>query len=339
MKLRLRGFLNIKTNQHLSVASALLLLCISLSFSSCNRSVSYSWEMQQKINGYGLFGISMTDMDNGWAIGEANLNDFTIFSFNGSSWSSQKSMEVWLHAISSVDRNHAWVVGANADNGRGVVYFFDGSDWESQFEVEEDLTTVFSLDAKNVWAGGTHGGIYYFDGTSWQARFRIEKSVKDIFATSEKDVWILGGQVYHYDGTALEADREFLESYDSEEGLLSPNCVAGAQDNVWVTVTDNLGKSAIYLRNSNSWEKQYEGALILQDIKALNANYAWAIGVSFEDDLSGTCYCLLYDGTEWTTEYEEPGVMISEISFFNKDQVWASGITNGAIYLGVRNTR
>ena len=158
------------------------------------------------------------------------------------------------------------------------------------------LYDVWGTDENNVWACGgvkindTVYGIIKWDGVEWKP---VDKNGgrAAIFGFSENDIWVVGGGVFHFDGTVwsdLTEEDEVLNSnipYTSLWGTSSSNLYLG---NAWGKIIHWDGvKASIVFENSDP--------IPITDIYGISNNFILASGSA----LSTPSISLKFNGTDW----------------------------------------
>lgn len=267
--------------------------------------------------------VKAFDDNNVWAIGYHEPSSGggaggtpagSIWFFNGSSWAEQyntgEGSAVYLRDLTVVNANHAWAVGYDQTNGRGVVYFYNGVSWGNQFtsSYSDTLWGIASQDAEHVWAV-TRNCIYFYNGIDWTEQLRI---------SDENSITFYGADM-------VSNDLGWAVGYDQNR---------------------NIG--VIYRYDGTSWSEQFntgDKAIILVDISMVDANHGWAIGPTNTTDLPSetnpvTIY--YYDGSNWSDQYHAaptfnagPWPKIASIYAIDANNCWAAmpgGSNQGLIY-------
>jgi hypothetical protein len=230
-----------------------------------------------------LFGVSLADSSNVWAVGSYLDSAYRtlVVKWNGSSWSQETSPHPYaadhelrgVHARTSSD---VWAVGNTTTSFvRPLIYHRDASSWTSvsvpwTLGHSMYLRGVSAVSSNLAWAVGFDGSsplIYKWNGTSWSVDTvpNITAQLRAVSALSSTDAWAVGSTgpgntgntvILHWNGTQW-----------SQVTSLSPG-------------TTNNG---------------------LSGVKAVSSNLAYAVG--YQDSGSGAqTLALKWNGTSWGTD-------------------------------------
>ncbi|MBN1396723.1 MAG: hypothetical protein JXA06_01700 [Bacteroidetes bacterium] len=213
--------------------------------------------------------------------------------------------DVWVF-----DRNNAWAVGEiylNDSTGKpDMENPYNCAHWDGVMWAYEKIPTAIFGNSENV-----HAEIY------------------TIYSFGESDIWTFSitGSYSHWDGV------EWTTNYVSER--------SGGGNELWGLSSINLflvgtnGSNTHY--NGTSWTKMTSNTTVdLQDIWGIDANHIWATGTNTSD---GHCVVLQFNGTNWTTIYDNENKPINQIQYFktlwtdNKDYL----ILDGGSYTNILN--
>lgn len=115
------------------------------------------WSEQTTVPGVELYGVSMADTSNGWAVGTDGAIRNTVD--GGSTWTTQTSDATEaLYAVTSTSDLAAWAAG---ENGMIVHTSDGGANWVTQpMEMYGAFYDIFFIDESNGWATGYDTVLY-----------------------------------------------------------------------------------------------------------------------------------------------------------------------------------
>jgi hypothetical protein len=194
------------------------------------------------------------------------------------------------------------------------------------------IRDVWVFDRNNAWAVGeiylrdstgkidiAHAyNVAKWNGTRWQLSTSedigyLYGQLYCIFSFSPDDIWGGGTIPVHWDGTKWT----FYGLTRGYPGGFYINKIFGTSSNSLFIV--GTGGNIVYY-NGSTWTKMASGTTVdLQDIYGIDANHIWATGTNTSD---GHCVVLQYDGTNWTTIYDNANKPQDEVQAFST--VWGS---------------
>lgn len=163
-------------------------------------------------------------------------------------------------------------------------------------EWQSALYDVWGTDENNVYACGgvtindTVYGILHWNGVEWSPMSNAGGVALQGF--SANDIWVVGGAVFHYNGT-------IWEDYTHKDPVISNN---RSYSSVWGTSSSNLyfgnvGGKIIHWDGKQAEVMAHPTNLPLTDMYGLNSNFILATGSTLTIPSIG----LLYKGSTWET--------------------------------------
>ncbi|HYK53189.1 MAG TPA: hypothetical protein VEV38_06635 [Candidatus Eremiobacteraceae bacterium] len=114
-----------------------------------------------------MFGVTTAPGGSAWAVGIdfGYGTRYSIMSWNGSSWSTQASVNAHdrFNAVSAFAPNDVWAAGY-------LIEHFDGTKWSVALDPRKTgdaMNAVSAIAPNDVWAAGDHGILISWDGTAW----------------------------------------------------------------------------------------------------------------------------------------------------------------------------
>ena len=180
-----------------------------------------SWERHEPLGG-GVYQLEFADRLRGWAIGEGGL--VARSDDGGQSWGLQSiPFPEGFHAISSVDREHAWIVSATTPDGacrnrsgRDSLTLFrtasGGDEWEGPICIELPVEIKLSwgsgylpgflpamqfVDQETGWLVGADGLIVKTTdgGLNWQVQASgVSAELTDVYFLDSQTGWVTGDE-------------------------------------------------------------------------------------------------------------------------------------------------
>ncbi len=267
------------------------------------------------------------------SLAPSSISDAT--SGGSTSWVQQTSPTTQdLNAVSALDSNHVWAVGANNGGTTDTAAFYNGTSWSNQsFTVTtgKALLGVSALDSSHVWAvgqnlNGTNDNAAFFNGTSWaQQTFTVTtgKNLNAVSALDSTHVWAVGDninsttdQVAFYNGTSWAVQPQTVTSGQKLLGV-----VAIAANDVWaVGMAGWVGNF-----NGTSWTFSQPagiGASVnLTGVDGTDSSHVWATAAS------GAVY--FFNGTSWAVQSSaataDSAKQLNGIAAVDSSDVWAVG--------------
>jgi hypothetical protein len=264
-----------------------------------------------------LYGIDALSATNIWAVGSSGAADKTLVEhWNGAKWSivpsPSKGSIIELQDVTAIGPSNAWAVGYFFPSGGGhlrtLVEHWNGTKWTIVASPnpisgsDNVLNGVDAVSASNVWAVGANGQpgahtiILHFNGSRWVtvpgAPLANGGGLQDVSAISKTNViavghaGITGGAkalIERFDGQKWKRlPAPVTSNGDSLAGVSTP-----AADAQW-GVGSRSGTAVLEtltMRNTGSgWQPVTSPNVgtgeinILNDVSALSAGNAWAVG-------------------------------------------------------------
>jgi uncharacterized repeat protein (TIGR01451 family) len=147
-----------------------------------------------------LTGISMTDANNGWAVGYLG----GIYRFQGGTWHHFQTVSYLLQAIDMLALNDGWIVGRT-----GLTMHWNGSFWQVVGTPQNVwFMSVDMVTSSDGWAVGDSGAIYHYNGAAWTAvSSPTDQMLHSVHMLNSSDGWAVGaaGTILHYDGQSWQS--------------------------------------------------------------------------------------------------------------------------------------
>ncbi|RJR18312.1 MAG: hypothetical protein C4582_11725 [Desulfobacteraceae bacterium] len=318
---------------------------------------------KNQIFGTTLWGLSMIDANNGWAVGEA-LHQVSetqlqmkgqITRWNGASWSGTDypvEKEGKLYGIEMLSNNEGWLVGE-----KGIIARWNGTTWSqlAGSPTEKDLRAVDLRTASDGWAVGEEGTILRWNGTAWASvASPVSYDLYGVVAMSATDAWAVGefGTIIRWDGTKW--NKLFAPTIGKLEDI---SVVPGTDgSDIWA-----LGGSKLVRWNGSEWQavqgppssSYYAVGMVSQndgwapgpggrfyrwngsswtlagtwqsayEIQMLSANNGWAVGWSGKIQR--------WNGTDWSLVTSPTTTMLQAISAVGTNDIWAAGYSGTVV--------
>ncbi len=232
----------------------------------------------------------------------------TDYDFPRWEWQNPSPSGVGIFDIYAPDANNVWLAGYY-----GTIVKYNGSSWSAQYSgTTQTLWHISGYDTANIWAVGANGTILYTNngGASWSSQASgTSEAFLSIYALNATNIWAVGsnGTILKYNGANWSAQTSGISTTLFGVSAYDAN-------NAWA-----VGSSGVILHTTNggtSWSSQASGTSeALYDIQILDAQNIWA---------SGGSVILKYNGTTWSTQYNNPGGLI-RISILDGVNIWAVG--------------
>lgn len=244
-------------------------------------------------------------------------NGTDVAYWNGSTWGALPVLPSYTYALGGWSSGPSHVVVAGTS---GALRHFDGANWSAP------LVTALHPDLEDVGGHGVdvfavgEGGSVFQSKTSGQSFSRLTsgetRAFVGIAGIDTNDLWAVDafGDVYRRQGTAMW-------NGPLPAGQSSPNAIA-VGDVVWiagalgkVTRFDGSGFSAA---PSTGTTKPFYGA--------------WAQGAAAF--VVGDSYIMRWNGSGWTSEYNNPATNLYGIGGPSPTDLWAVGLTGTMLHRG-----
>ncbi|MBU4273892.1 MAG: IPT/TIG domain-containing protein [Planctomycetes bacterium] len=283
----------------------------SLSRGEVLRYYGGSWSLRATLNGYSIVSVAAAAGDSVWIVDE----DGWIYKWNGSSWSTQLSIDYPLYDITALDTSHVWAVGAT-----GMIRYTanGGTNWGTQASgTAQNLYGASALSTTSAWAVGANGTILFYDGINWKEQESpVPANLSAVSAIDEKRVWAVGDHftILFYDGS------KWTEQHNPAEVDLS---AVSAIDEKRVWAVGDKGKTIYTGDGGSGWVEKASGTeRYLHGVSTVGAGSAWAVGDA------GTA--LFNGGSAWSALSGGTTETLQGVDALSADVVWAVG-DNGAI--------
>ena len=258
-----------------------------------------------------LYGVSIIDENNIWAVGEIYMNDSTgqadskiynAIHFNGVEWVLKRIEGNFrgnriippLEGIHAFSESNIWAAGSLPVRG-------DGENWEIidlRTIVDESLSLwkVWEKDTSEVYFGGKSGSMAYFNGQTWQKiETGTELDIEDIHGNAEQGVVAVASKLFETLDNAIFRIKEDKTAEEvNTEGIPEP--ISG----IWFDET-----GVTYIVGSGMFKKPgLEAPVSWQDFHLpITNNYMDAIDANGLSDIvvSGNSGEILhFNGAGWT---------------------------------------
>jgi len=160
-----------------------------------------SWTVQKTNFGWGIGGMDMVSLTDGWAVGFQG----SMYHYVNGSWSAvNPSTMNNMNAVDMLSATDGWAVGDN-----GTILRYAGGSWTVQSSpTTQNLRDVEMVSASEGWAVGFQGTILHYAGGSWNTQ--ASPSTYDILGLSmlsPAEGWAVSincpagvGTILHYAG-------------------------------------------------------------------------------------------------------------------------------------------
>jgi len=238
-----------------------------------------------------LFGVSVVDENNAWAVGDGGL----ILYYDGNMWLEQESgTSDNLSAVFFLNDSEGWAVGED-----GTVLFYNGTEWtDIESNTTKDLYDVFFINATG-WASGKSGEIIMYDGVEWaESSSGTSDDLFAIFFADESNGWAAGedGGIVYFNGTEWSDQDSELSKDIYSLGFIDVN-------NGWAA-----GKSGVVTQYLDGVWTELAESPVNKDIYGMSfmGNSGIAVGKS------GTM--MSFDGSSWAEMGSGTDVNLNSIS-------------------------
>ena len=271
-----------------------------------------------------LYGVTALASNDVWAVGGDGNSTLTLH-WNGSQWtrvdSPNTGFTTTLRAVSASPDGTVWAVG---DSGAASVTLrWTGSQWTvvpspSPGSNFLDLNGVVSLSANDAWAVGVYdvSGNWrtltmHWDGTAWTVQQSPSPDPTlnrlDGVAAAGSSIWAVGwagssgSLAIRRQGSAWQ--RAATTNEGTGENTLN-GISARTQNDIWA-VGHAQNQSLTLHYDGSAWSvvpsPNLEFGVRLEDVVALAANDAWAVGWSGSSgSLDDVNVAMHWDGAHWT---------------------------------------
>jgi hypothetical protein len=258
-----------------------------------------------------LYGVSIIDENDIWAVGEIHMNDSTgqtdDDAFNAAHWNGEEWELIKLQFYTFCNQSSTGSYRATS-----VLAFSESDIWASSLSqvtrfdrVEQKVTEciptsvnkLWGTNNTNVYAVGNNSIISHYDGETWQKiETGTELDIEDIYGNEQQGVVAVASKLFESSDNAILKINE-----NSTADLLSNEGITGAIEGIWF---DESGVSYIVgagmYRKSNvvaseNWRSFRHG---------ISDNYMFGIDANGLNDImvSGdTGELLHFNGAGWTS--------------------------------------
>lgn len=265
-----------------------------------------------------------------------------------------------LRGVDAVSTTDAWAVGdqyVDVNFTATLVRHWDGQSWAdvaspSPGDTDTTLTDVAARTRRDVWAVGsrdqqTSTVVEHWDGDVWSVipspSPGQESELQAVTTVAADDIWAvghvypardgsIGTLVEHWDGSRWRMVRS--PSLGERSRLYGVS--ASGPDDVWAvgSTEATIGASPGILVehwDGSSWQivdaPQFIGSE-LQDVTALSASDAWAVGWRFGPEYQSRGLIEHWDGTRWRVKHAPNNphyTAFTSVSGSGPDDIWTVG--------------
>lgn len=294
-----------------------------------------------------LYGVSIIDENNIWAVGELYINDSTgqsedtpynVMHWDGTVWTVKKAetsfrgnlVSLPLESIQSFSETNIWLVGSLPIYGNGV-------NWELfdlRTTVNESLSLwkVWGEDSNDIYFGGNNGSIAHYNGEVWQKiESETELDIEDIHGNEEQGVIAVASELF------ASLDKAILRINDNQTvELLSTEGIPEPISGIWY---DETGVS--YIVGSGMFRKpKIDSPTSWQAFhRSITNNYMNAIDANGLSDIvtSGNSGEILhFNGITWTSWQNGLAGTLYDIDI-RQDIIVAVGYDGGEAFITIGN--
>ena len=245
------------------------------------------WIIEKCPSKNNLKGISFTDLNTGWIVGEKG----TILNYSGTGWKEYQGITGQnLNSVLMLDKDNGWAVGDN-----GTIIHYNGEYWKSyDSPTKNDLFSVSFQNPEKGVAVGDFGTVLIYNNGKWNlSESGIRGNLYSTFYRKD-EAWIGGG---------LECiDVPLIKIGINSKGNLpinSYNLNATIKSLVFINPNDGwaVGSPSILLHyDGNKWDKDSN-----------DDNYSSLNSVFFSDENNGISVgfggtVLTFTNHLWTNE-------------------------------------
>ncbi len=312
-----------------------------------NRPTELQWTSASIVdatNNSNVEDISLLSNSEGWAVGDENLNNYTILHLINGAWSvtpiSGACTGQNLNAVSVTSSKEAFAVGQRAltllcttGNYRYTMLYWNGSTWielssstspsipaDGNSSTIQNLSAVKAIDtsgnglANLGFAVGAAGRILQYNGTQWiQVASPTATALNDVDIVSVSEAWAVGnnGILLKWNGSSWAS---FSSSTTTTLNRIVMHAAAnGTADYGWAV--GNNGVAIIY--NGSTWSTQSPGGSNLLGLAIFKVNDVWAVGASGR--------VAHWDGTAWTNFTSNVSAQLNSVGLIAPGSFPSSG--------------
>ncbi len=298
-----------------------------------------------------LYGVSIIDENNIWAVGEIFMNDSTgqtdddrynAIHWNGIEWTLKRITVQFRQNMITPIMNGVFAFSAeNIWLSSGVPVFGDGTNWTQYHlfdmgildDTDGGIESIWGNNSENMFFGGALGSLAHYDGQAWQKiETGTELNIEDVHGNEEQGVVVVASKLFESSDNAIIKINE-----NNSVDFLSNEGIPGAIEGIWF---DKSGVSYIVgggmfrkssLVASENWWSFRQG---------ISDNYMFSIDANWLNDImvSGdTGELLHFNGAGWTSYKNEFRGYLYAVDIYDNIAV-AVGFDGGKaiITMGVR---
>ena len=315
---------------------------------------------------FGLLGIHFTSPDEGWAVGNAYINNRgTLLHYQNGTWtpvtSPNVSAEWYLTSVHFTSLNEGWAVGNDIEHGMGIILHYQDGIWTLDnppyVAGNWTLSGVQFTSPNEGWAvgyteetcencNGYTGVLLHYQSGIWAVDTSPTVSpywcLRGIHFTSSDEGWAVGMDGY------LGAKGALLHYQNGTWTSVTPLNVSGewkltsvhftSADEGWAVGEDNQNFSGVLLHYRNgTWapvaSPTMAGHWMLHGVHFTSATEGWAVGFDYKN-IRGAL--LHYQNGTWTTVASPTlsGVLYA-VHFTSATEGWAVGVEAALYPVGV----
>lgn len=292
----------------------------------------------------------ITQLPEGWAVGESDGSKTTVLRWNGASWQATGPHsgvpDQQMNAISVLSYDDIWAVG-NTDGSNANLNHWNGSSWTNYTPngsaIPRNLNSVSCANTDSCRAVGDADSGYAFmlkwNGTNWRRVDSVDlvgvpnQNLNSVFCPANNTCWAVGDN----DGSNLNINRladDNWENVTAVDNVASPlNSVYCNSSTDCVAVGDAEGGRALIMEyDGTNWTRLASGQQTsvananLNKVFCLSSSECWAVGAAS----GGEANINKWDGSNWaemsTSELNGiPALNLTDIYCSNSNDCWAVG--------------
>jgi Tfp pilus assembly protein PilX len=259
---------------------------------------------------FDLNGSSFLSYVDGWAVGEAQGSNLTIYHWDGGAWTRvlpAVAVNADLNGVYCISASDCWAVGQNNSNNP-TIERWNGSSWTRvlpSVSVNTTLNSVFCNSSSDCWAVGQPNSsnplIERWNGSTWTRvlpAVSINVALNSVFCNGSSDCWAVGAAnsntplIEHWDGSSW---TRVTPTSNANAALNSVYC--NSASDCWAT-GDNLSGQVMLIEhwNGSNWSSSTSPTMSsnidMNGIACHHANDCWAVGAAST--------IMHWDGSSWT---------------------------------------
>ena len=240
-----------------------------------------------------------------------------------------------LAAISELDANDIWAVGARGDAGatgalagvqdHAFILRYDGASWrETSVPDVGPLTAVAATADGEAWALGPAGAILHWDGLQWRSAVTAAQNggavLRGLAALAPSNVWAVGSRqgapfATHWNGVLWQTVE-----LPAAPGSGSLNAISGTAADLWAVGAAADATHVLTLHfDGTTWSSVPDAGVSdggLLTVATVAPNDVWA---------GGDALLQHYDGTQWRDVSQTFSGVHEALAAVSSSNVWLAG--------------